>query len=108
MECVYNSTNEIKNYIKELVKHLPIGFDLLEIAVKISGIVKKAIDGFFTGNADTDLETEITQTNKLINTALKQLHELNGKEKQERGRIVYYSCIIEEMKTIIIRNIIVN
>ena len=41
MKSVYNSTNEIKDYIKELVKYPPIGFDLSEIAIKISGIAKK-------------------------------------------------------------------
>ena len=47
LESVYNSTNEIKGYIKELIKYPPIGFDLSEIAIKISDIAKKQIDGFF-------------------------------------------------------------
>ena len=47
MESVHNSVNEIKDYIKEAVKYPPIDFDLSEVAIKISGIAKKAIDGFF-------------------------------------------------------------
>ena len=91
MESVHNSVNEIKGYIKELVKYLPIGFDLSEIAIKISGIAKKAIDGFFAGNIDTDLEPSTTEAERLINAALRQLNELNGEEKRGRGRIVYYA-----------------
>ena len=49
MESVYNFANEIKGYIKEAVKYPPIDFDLSAIAIKISGIAKKVIDGFFTG-----------------------------------------------------------
>ena len=101
MENVYNSTNEIKDYIKELVKYPPVGFDLSEIAIKISGIAKKAIDGFFAGNIDTDLEPSITETKHLINAALRQLHKLNGKERREKGRIVYYSCVITVLKEIL-------
>jgi hypothetical protein len=101
MESVHNSTNEIKGYIKELVKYPSIRIDLSEIAIKISEISKKAIDCFFAGNTDTGLEAEIIETGKLINTALRQLHKLNGKEKQETGRIVYYFCIITVLKKIL-------
>ena len=101
MESVYNSTNEIKGYIKEVVKYPPIDFDLSPIAIKISGIVKKAIDGFFAGNIDADLEPAITENERLINAALRRLHKLNGREKMERGRIVYYSCIITVLKEIL-------
>ena len=101
MESVHNSVNEIKGYIKELVKYLPIGFDLSEIAIKISGIAKKAIDGFFAGNIDTDLESEITENERLISAALRRLHKLNGKENREKGRIVYYSCVITVLKEIL-------
>ena len=52
MESVYTSTNEIKGYIKELIKYPPVGLDLSAIAIKISGIAKKAIDGYFAGNID--------------------------------------------------------
>ena len=100
MESVYNSTNEIKGYIKELVKYPPLNIDLSEIAIKISGIVKKAIDGFLSGNDIYNLETEITETERLINAALRQLHKINSKEKQEKDRIVYYSCIITVLKEI--------
>ena len=82
MENVYNSTNEIKDYIKEAVEYPPIGFDLSEIAIKISGIAKKAIDGFFSGNIDTDLEPSITETKRLMNAALNRLYKLNGKENR--------------------------
>ncbi len=92
MESVYNSTNEIKSYIKELIEYPPVGFDFSEIAIKISDIAKKTIDGFFSGNIDTDLEPAITETERLINAALRRLHKLNGKENREKGRIVYYSC----------------
>ena len=101
MENIYNSTNEIKGYIKELIKYPPIGFDFSEIAIKISGIAKKAIDGFFANNIDTDLESETTETERLINAALRRLHKLNDKEKQEKGRIVYYSCVITVLKEIL-------
>ena len=101
MENIYNSTNEIKGYIKELIKYPPVGFDFSEIAIKISGIAKKAIDGFFAGNIDTDLEPSITETERLINAALRQLHKLNGNERREKSRIVYYSCIITVLKGIL-------
>ena len=101
MESVYNSTNEIKGYIKEAVKYPHVGFDLSAIAIKISGIAKKAIDGYFAGNIDTDLETEITENERLINAALRRLHKLNGKENREKGRIVYYSCVITVLKEIL-------
>ena len=101
MESVYNSTNEIKGYIKEAVKYPPIGFDLSEIAIKISGIAKKAIDGYFAGNTDNDLESETTENERLINAALRRLHKLNGKGNREKGRIVYYSCIITVLKEIL-------
>ena len=101
MESVYNSTNEIKGYIKEAVKYPPIDFDLSAIAIKISGIAKKAIDGFFAGNIDTDLESETTETKRLINAALRRLHKLNGNERREKGRIVYYSCVITVLKEIL-------
>ena len=101
MESVHNSTNEIKGYIKELVKYPPIRIDLSEIAIKISGIAKKAIDGFFAGNIDSDLKAEITETEQLINAALRRLHKPSGKEKQEKGRIVYYSCIVAVLKEIL-------
>ena len=101
MESVHNSANEIKDYIKEAVKYPPIGFDLSEIAIKTSGIAKKAIDGYFAGNIDTDLEPAITETERIINAALRRLHKLNGKEKRGRGRIVYYSCLITVLKEIL-------
>jgi hypothetical protein len=41
MENINGSVEEIKNYINELLKYPPVGFDFSEIAVKISGIVKK-------------------------------------------------------------------
>ena len=101
MESVYNSTNEIKGSIKELVKYPPLGFDLSEIAIKISGIAKKALDRFFTGNIDADLEKETIEAGKLINVALRRLNKLNGKKKREKGRIVYYSCVITVLKEIL-------
>ena len=101
MESVHNSTNEIKGYVKELVKYPPIGFDLSAIAIKISGIAKKAIDGYFAGNIDADLEPAITETERLINTALRRLHKLNGKENREKGRKVYYSCVIMVLREIL-------
>lgn len=101
MENVYNSTNEIKGYIKELIKYPSIGFDLSEIAIKISSIAKKQIDGFFAGNIDTNLEPAITETERLINAALRRLHKLNGNERREKGRIVYYSCIVTVLKEIL-------
>jgi hypothetical protein len=102
MESVYNSTNEIKGYIKELVKYPPVGFDLSEIAIKISGTAKKAIDGFFAGNvAPDELESEIFEAETDLNNALRRLNKLNGKEKQERGRIVYYAGIVAGLKGII-------
>ena len=101
MESVHNSVNKIKDYIKEAVKYPPVGFDLSEIAIKISGIAKKAIDGFFAGNIDNDLESEITETKRLINAALNRLHKLSGKENREKGRIVYYSCVITVLKEIL-------
>lgn len=104
MEGIYNSTNEIKDYIKEALKYPPVDFDLSEVAIKISGIAKKAIDGFFAGNIDTDLESEITETERLINAALRRLHKLNGKENREKGRIVYYSCVITVLKEILEKN----
>ncbi len=107
MENVYNSTNEIKDYIKELVKYPPIGFDFSEIAIKISGIVKKAIDGFFAENTAlaTELESEIFKAEAALNNALRRLHKLNGKENKEKGRIVYYAGIVAALKTVI-RNFI--
>ena len=72
MESVHNSVNEIKGYIKEAVKYPPVDFDLSEIAIKTSGIAKKAIDGYFAGNIDTDLEPAITENERLINAALRQ------------------------------------
>ena len=101
MESVHNSVNEIKGYIKEAVKYPPVGFDLSAITIKISGIAKKAIDGFFAGNIDIDLESEITENERLINAALRRLHKLNGKENREKGMIVYYSCIITVLKEIL-------
>ena len=101
MESVYNSTNEIKGYIKEAVKYPPVGFDLSAIAIKISGIAKKAIDGYFAGNSAPDLGAEITENERLINAALRRLHKLNGKENREKGRIVYYSCVITVLKEIL-------
>ena len=91
MESVHNSVNEIKDYIKEAVEYPPVDFDLSAVAIKISGIAKKAIDGFFSGNIDTDLEPSTTEAERLINAALRQLNELNGEEKRGRGRIVYYA-----------------
>ena len=85
MESVYNSINEIKGYIKELVKYPPIGFDLSEVAIKISGIAKKAIDGYFAGNIDSDLKAEIIETEKLINTALRQLHKPSAKRNRRKA-----------------------
>jgi hypothetical protein len=104
LENIYKSANEIKNYIEYAGKYLPIGFDFSEIVVRISSIVKAELDGFFTGDADITLETKIAETERLINQAFKQLNNISGKEKAGNGRIVYYSCIIEEMKAII-RNI---
>ena len=101
MESVYNSVNEIKGYIKEAVKYPPLGFDLSAIAIKISGIAKKAIDGFFAGNIDTDLEPAITENERLINAALRRLHKLNGRENREKGRVVYYSCVIMVLREIL-------
>jgi hypothetical protein len=107
MENVYNSTNEIKGYIKDVkgmllhVKYPPIGFDLSAITIKISGVAKKALDGFFSGNIDTDLEPSTTEAERLINAALRRLHKLNGKENREKGRIVYYSCVITVLKEIL-------
>ena len=107
MESVYNSTNEIKGYIKDVkgmllhVKYPPVGFDLSAIAIKISGIAKKAIDVFFAGSIDNDLESEITENERPINAALRRLHRLNGKENREKGRIVYYAGIVMTAKGII-------
>ena len=101
MESVYNSTNEIKDFIKEAVKYPPIGFDLSEIAIKISGIAKKQIDGFFAGNTTLCPQEEIIATERLINATLRRLNKLNGKENREKGRIVYYSCIITVLKEIL-------
>ena len=101
LESVYSSANEIKGYIKELIKYPPVGFDLSEITIKISGIAKKAIDRFFTGNIDTDLEPAITENERLINAALRRLNKLNGKENREKGRIIYYAGITAMMKGII-------
>ena len=101
MESVHNSVNEIKGYIKEAVKYPPVGFDLSAITIKISGIAKKAIDGYFAGNSAPDLGAEITENERLINAALRRLYKLNGKEKRERGRIVYYSCVITVLKEIL-------
>ncbi|RZD16702.1 MAG: hypothetical protein EVJ46_00220 [Candidatus Acididesulfobacter guangdongensis] len=42
MESIYNSTNEIKINIKELVGYPPVDLELLEITVNMSGIVKKS------------------------------------------------------------------
>ncbi len=101
LESVYSSANEIKGYIKELVKYPPVGFDFSEIAIKISGIAKKTIDGFFSGNIYTDLESETTETERLINAALRRLNKLNGKENRGKGRIVYYAGIVVMLKGII-------
>ena len=83
------------------VKYPPVGFDLSEVAIKISGIAKKAIDGFFARTNDHSLETEITENERLINAALRRLHKLNGKENREKDRIIYYSCIITVLKEIL-------
>lgn len=104
LENIYKCANEIKNYIEDAGKYPPIGFDFFEIAVRISSIVKTEIDGFFTGDKDINLETKIAETERLINQAFRQLNKINGRGKAGNGRIVYYSCIIEEMKGII-RNI---
>ena len=105
MESVYNSMNEIKEYIKELVKYPPVGFDLSEIAIKISGIAKKAIDGFFSGNWAPELENEIFEAESALNVALRRLNKLNGRKNLEKGRIVYYAGIVATLKTVI-RNFI--
>ncbi len=101
LENIYKSTNEIKNYIKYAGKYPPIGFDFFEIASRISSIVKTEIDSFFTGDTDINLETKIAETEQLINQAFKQLIKIYGKEKSENGRIVYYSCILVEMKAML-------
>ena len=101
MESVYTSTNEIKGYIKELIKYPPVGFDFSEIAIKTSGIAKKAIDGFFTGNGSLELKYEIFEAEAALNAALRRLHKLNGNERREKGRIVYYSCVITVLKEIL-------
>ena len=101
MESVYNSMNEIKEYIKELVKYPPVGFDLSEIAIKISGIAKKAIDGFFSGNWAPELENEIFEAESALNVALRRLNKLNGRKNLEKGRIVYYAGIVMTAKGII-------
>ena len=101
---IYKSANEIKSYIEYAGKYPPIGFDFFEIAVRISSIIKAEIDGFFTGDADINLETKVAETERLINQTFRQLNKINGREKAGSGRIVYYSCIIGEMKAII-RNI---
>ncbi len=46
LENIYNSTNEIKQYIECVEKYPPLGFDFFEIAVKISDIIKTKIDSF--------------------------------------------------------------
>ena len=101
MESVYNFANEIKGYIKEAVKYPPIDFDLSAIAIKISGIAKKVIDGFFTGNGAPELENEIFDAGTDLNNALKRLNKLNGRDKGDKGRIVYYAGIAATMKSII-------
>ncbi len=104
LENIYKSANEIKSYIEYAGKYPPIGFDFFEIASIISSIVKTEIDGFFTGDTDINLETKKAETERLINQAFEQLIKIYGKEKSGNGRIVYYSCIIEEIKAIL-RNI---
>lgn len=64
--------------------------------------MQKSDRWFFAGNIDTDLESKIVDTEKLINKALRQLDKLNGNERREKGRIVYYSCIITVLKEIIV------
>ena len=101
LENIYKSANEIKSYIEYAGKYPPIGFDFFEIASIISSIVKTEIDGFFTGDTDINLETKKAETERLINQAFEQLIKIYGKEKSGNGRIVYYSCIIEEMKAML-------
>ena len=101
LENIYKSTNEIKNYIEYAGKYPPIGFDFFEIASIISGIVKTEIDSFFTGDTDINLETKKAETERLITQAFEQLIKINSKEKSKNGRIVYYFCIIEEMRAIL-------
>jgi hypothetical protein len=101
LENIYKFTNEIKNYIEYAGKYPPIGFDFFEIASRISSIVKTQIDIFFTGDTDITLETKIADTERLINQAFNQLIKINGKETSGNGRIVYYSCILAEMKAML-------
>ncbi|MHB1545719.1 MAG: hypothetical protein ACYCSB_00830 [bacterium] len=100
IESVYSSTNEIKDYVKEIVKYPPVGFDFSEIAIKISDIAKQAIDGFFSEDVATELEAEIAETEMTLNAALRWLNELNGREKRERGRILYYAGIVALLREI--------
>lgn len=70
LENIYKSTNEIKKHIENVEKYPPIGFDFSEIAIKISCIIKIEIDGFIAGDTDTNLETKIAETERLIKAAL--------------------------------------
>ena len=101
LENIYKSANEIKSYIEYAGQYPPIGFDFFEIASRISSIVKTQIDIFFTGDTDITLETKIADTERLINQAFNQLIKINGKETSGNGRIVYYSCILAEMKAML-------
>ena len=71
----------------------------------VLGIAKKLVDVFFTGNVAQELENEIFDAEMDLNNSLRRLNKLNGKEKQERDRIVYYAGIVTALKTVI-RNFI--
>ncbi len=47
-------------------------------------------------------QTKIGETGHLINQALKELNKIKEKEKIRNGRIVYYSCILVEIKAMLI------
>ncbi|MCL4428750.1 MAG: hypothetical protein M1276_07180, partial [Deltaproteobacteria bacterium] len=66
----------------------------------ISDIAKQAIDGFFSEDVATELEAEIAETEMTLNAALRWLNELNGREKRERGRILYYAGIVALLREI--------
>lgn len=101
MENINNSAEEIKSYINELLKYPPIGFDFSEIAVKVSGIVKKSIDGFLSGNAAAEMKDEILDAETALNGALRRINELNEKDGTEKWRIVYYAGIVTVLNGII-------
>ncbi len=101
LENIHKSANEIKNYIEYAGQYPPIEFDFFEITSIINSIVKTGIDSFFIGDTDINLKTKMAETERLITQAFEQLIKINSKEKSKNGRIVYYSCIIEEMKAVL-------